>query len=300
MRIAFVTTSDRDALHDDDDLPAHIEAFEAAGTELVHAAWEDRSVDWDAFDLVVIRSPWNYVDRLEDFREWLEAHRAARNLHNPVSLVEWNMDKRYLSELSERGVPIVPTMFVDSIGAFAAAQESWDESEIVVKPTVSAGSRLTGRFESGDPGAEALVRRILARGFSVMVQPFAPRVELEGEIGSVYFDGSFSHSFRKGPLLAPNGALLGGEYREVISAAEAPADVRELVEQASLASTGLARERGWIGGSDQLLYARFDVIRLDDESPVLLEAELFEPSFFLPIAEGAAERFLEAVKQRVR
>ncbi|MCE2808257.1 MAG: hypothetical protein LW869_07470 [Actinobacteria bacterium] len=299
MRVAFVTTIDQDAIHDDVDLPLQVTAFADSGIELVHAPWEDRTVDWESFDLVVVRSPWNYVDRLDEFRHWLDARRHMRTIHNPVSLIEWNMDKRYLADLAGRGVPIVPTEFAESMEQFQVAAASAGSSEIVVKPSVSAGSRLTGRFAVEDPVVEELASRILAKGFAVMVQPFASRIDDHGEIGTVLFDGMVSHSFRKAALLAEGGALVGGGYREEITAIVAPDDVLAVVEVASIAVTTIARERGWLAGNEELLYGRYDVIRLDDGSPALLEAELFEPCFFLPTDSEAPRRFIEAVGRRM-
>ncbi len=300
MRVAFVTTVDLSAIHDDVDLPLQTAAFAEAGIDLVHAAWEDTSVDWNAFDLVVVRSPWNYVEHLEMFRSWLAARRTMTRFHNPVGLIEWNMDKRYLVELSQHSVPVVPTVFVDSIEDFQAAIEAINAAEIVVKPTVSAGSRLTGRFGRTDAAATALAATILDGGLTVMVQPFALRIETEGEIGTVVFDGEISHSFRKAALLAENGELVGGAYQEEICGADAPDDVRLVVQAAANASTKLARERGWLEPEEELLYGRYDVIRLDDGTPALLEAELFEPCFFLPTDLDAVGRFVEAVERRIR
>ena len=222
-----------------------------------------------------------------------------RTIHNSVSLIEWNMDKRYLADLAARGVPIVPTVFAESMEQFQVAARSARSPEIVVKPSVSAGSRLTGRFAVEDPAAEELASQILAKGFAVMVQPFASRIDDHGEIGTVLFDGVVSHSFRKAALLAEGGALVGGEYREEITAIVAPDDVLAVVEVASIAVTTIARERGWLAGNEELLYGRYDVIRLDDGSPALLEAELFEPCFFLPTDPEAPRRFVDAVIRRM-
>ena len=299
MRVAFVTTVDQDAIHDDVDLPLQKAAFADAGIELVQAPWDDASVAWNSFDVVVVRSPWNYVDRLDEFLDWLAARQGLAQFHNPVALIEWNMDKHYLADLSARGVPIVPTVFVDAIDDFPGAASSVGSPEIVVKPTVSAGSRLTGRFTRDDQAAAVLANDILAKGFTVMVQPFASRIDTEGEIGTVLFDGVRSHSFHKAALLAESGALVGGEYREEIMAVVAPDDVLDVVEAASAAVRAIARERGWLGPEDQLLYGRYDVIRRDDGTPALLEAELFEPCFFLTTDSNAASRFVEAVRRRI-
>ena len=299
MRVAFVTTIDLNAIHDDVDLPPQTAAFADADIDLVQTAWEDNSVDWNAFDLVVVRSPWNYVEHLDAFRSWLNARRTMTTFHNPVGLLEWNMDKRYLADLAARDVPIVPTAFVDSIEAFHAATEKIDAAEIVVKPSISAGSRLTGRFDRTGSAAAVLAETILGGGLTVMVQPFASLIDTEGEIGTVVFDGERSHSFKKAALLAEDGALVGGAYREEISRVDAPDDVQLVVRAASNAATSIAHERGWIGAHEQLLYGRYDVIRLDDGTPVLLEAELFEPCFFLTTDGKAASRFVEAVRRRI-
>lgn len=299
MRVAFVTTVDLAAIHDDVDLPLQQAAFAAAGIELLQVAWEDKSAEWDSFDLVVVRSPWNYVDSLAEFQEWLAARRGTRQIHNPVSLIEWNLNKRYLADLAQRGVPIVPTQFVETLKAFRTASAATTSKEFVVKPSISAGSRLTGRFSANDRAAEELARTILANDLTVMVQPFAERIDAEGEIGTVLFDGVISHSFRKAALLDRNGGLVGGTYREEITPVAAPADVLDVVQSAATATRSIARENGWIGVSDELLYGRYDVIRLDDGSPAVLEAELFEPCFFLTTDPDAANRFVRAVAARL-
>jgi len=299
MRVAFVTTVDLDAIHDDVDLPLQLIAFANAGIDLVQAAWEDETVAWDSFDLIVVRSPWNYVEKLDSFRNWLGDRRGLTTFHNPVELIEWNIDKRYLADLAHRGVPIVPTAFVDSIEEFRSAAQSFGSAEIVVKPSVSAGSRLTGRFLKADRAAETLASAILANDLTVMVQPFAERIDAEGEIGTVLFDGVISHSFNKAALLAEGGQLVGGEYQEQISSVQTPDDVRAVVDAAANAATEIARERSWISTHEQLLYGRYDVVRLDDGSPALLEAELFEPCFFLPTDVDAADRFVGAVLRRL-
>ncbi|CAB4335706.1 unannotated protein [freshwater metagenome] len=294
-----MTTSDLDAIHDDVDLPLQIVAFANAGIDLVQAAWEDESVAWDSFDLVVVRSPWNYVKRLNAFRKWLGDRRGLTTFHNPVELIEWNIDKRYLADLAHQGVPIVPTAFVDSIEEFHSAAQSFGSAEIVVKPSVSAGSRLTGRYLKTDRAAEVLASEILAKGLTTMVQPFAARIDAEGEIGTVLFDGMISHSFNKAALLAEGGQLVGGEYQEQITSVQTPDDVLVVVDAAASAATEVARGAGWISKDQQLLYGRYDVVRLDDGSPALLEAELFEPCFFLPIDVDAADRFVGAVLRRL-
>ena len=298
-RVAFVTTTDTAILHDDFDLPIHIAAFAEAGIDLAHVPWEDDQVEWGSFDLVIVRSPWNYVDRFAQFTRWLEARHGLATMHNPAEVIAWNIDKRHLGELAGRGVAVVPTRYAGSMDELHAALAEVVSEQVIVKPTISAGSRLTGRFPAGSSGAAALGRRILEAGHEVMVQPFAESVEHSGEIGTVCFDGVISHSFRKGPLLGDEGELRGGVYCEEISGASLDEVQRELVLRAQDAVVGIARERGWLGPADTLLYGRYDLITVDDGSPALLEAEVFEPSLFLMVDEQAPARFLAAVKARL-
>ena len=299
-KVAFVTTLDTAILHDDFDHPFHVEAFAAAGIALEHAAWEDPAVRWEEFDLVVVRSAWNYVDRLEEFKNWLHARRALTTMHNPVDLIEWNMDKRYLVELAASGVAVVRTAYASSSAELAEALAATPTPQVIVKPSISAGSRLTGRFAKGSAAAIELGERILDTGFTVMVQPFASSVDAVGEIGTVMIGGVISHSFRKGPLLADEGALRGGEYYEEISVAELSTDERALVLDANAAVERIVRDRGWISSDEHLLYARYDIVRLDDATPALLEAELFEPSLFLMVDPSSPARFVTAVESLLR
>jgi len=298
-KVAFVTTLDTAILHDDFDYPFHVEAFAAAGIDLEHAAWEDPAVRWGEFDLVVVRSPWNYVDRLDEFRQWIHERRVLSTMHNPAGLIEWNMDKRYLAELAADGVAVVLTAYASSSAELADALAATSTPQVIVKPSISAGSRLTGRFMNGSAAAIELGERILAAGFTVMVQPFASSVDAVGEIGTVMIDGLISHSFCKGPLLADEGALRGGEYCEEISAAELSTDERALVLDANAAVERIVRDRGWISPDEHLLYARYDIVRLDDGKPALLEAELFEPSLFLMVDPASPTRFVAAVQARL-
>lgn len=298
-RVAFVTTADTAILHDDFDLPFQIAAFADAGIELVHIPWERSDARWEEFDLVVVRSPWNYVDRLEEFMQWLDARRGLPTMVNPAEVIAWNIDKRHLAELAGLGVSVVPTRYATSLDELQDALASVRSPQVILKPTISAGSRLTGRFVEGSPGAVALGERILAAGHEVMVQPFAGSVEHVGEVGTVCFDGVISHSFCKGPLLGEEGELRGGEYREEISHAELDDATRELVLRTQDAVVGIARDRGWLGADEQLLYGRYDIVTLDDGSPALLEAEVFEPSLFLMVDEAAPARFVAAVRARL-
>jgi glutathione synthase/RimK-type ligase-like ATP-grasp enzyme len=237
-------------------------------------------VDWEAFDLVVVRSTWDYAERRDRFLRWAE--RLPRVL-NPVPVLRWNTDKRYLGELTAAGVPVVPT-------AFLAPGDPFQPPEVrfVVKPAISAGGRNAASYEPADlKQAREHVRRLHRHGRTVMVQPYLSAVDEGGETALVFLGGRYSHAVRKGPLLPPGQPPGESLYlEETIDPREALADERAVAERVLEALPFDA---------SRLLYARIDVVPGADGEPLLLELELAEPSLFLSYADGAAERFAERI-----
>jgi hypothetical protein len=291
-RVAFATAPPERIGHEDTDRPLHDAACAAAGVGLDHRVWSDPEVPWGEYDLVVVRSAWDYVEHLDMFRAWLDRVDALGTLHNPALVIAWNLDKRYLHDLAAAGVPVIPTSVCatpEDVGRALADRDG----EVVVKPVVSAGSRLTGRFAAGDPAAAALAHEILDEGTPVLVQPAVASVAAEGEVSTLVFGGAVSHSVRKGPLLALGGGLVGGTYTERLVPEALTTSRRAVVEAASEAVGRLVAER--FGVVEPLLYARFDVVTPD----VVLEAELAEPAFFFEMEPLAADRFAELLARRL-
>ena len=294
--MAFATAPSEWVRQVDVDRPLHEAACSAADIDLDHRIWSDPDVAWDEYDLVVVRSTWDYLDDLDAFRAWLHRSGALGTLHNPAPVIAWNLDKRYLLDLAAAGVPVIPTEVCTSPGAVAAALAGPD-GEVVVKPVVSAGSRLTGRFDAGDPAATRLALEILGQGTGVLVQPAVASVATDGEVAVLVFGGAVSHAVRKGPILALGGGLVDGTYRERLAPEVLTPARRAVVEAASRAVARLVAER--FGIDEPLLYARFDLVTLDDGTEVVLEAELAEPAFFLPTDPDAAGRFAEVLARRL-
>lgn len=270
----------------DDDAPLLVEALEAAGADATPAMWDDPSVDWARFDLVVIRSTWDYARRPDDFAEWAERVESVTRLANPARVVRWNIDKHYLGALAGAGVAVVPTTYLEPGATAAAVVGALPVGhEVVVKPTVSAGSKDTARHGAGSHDAAAEhAASLLAAGRAVMVQPYLSAVDRIGETGMVFFEDRFSHAFRKGQLLHPDAAPAEGLFAEESITARTPPD-----DELRLALDVLAAADR-ILSTGPLPYARVDVVRDDADRPVLLELELVEPSFFLAADPSSAER----------
>jgi hypothetical protein len=289
FRLALVTCSDLPEL--DADTRLLIDPLAALGISATPAVWDNPNIDWSAFDLAVVRSPWDYLYRRGEFLAW--ANRVPR-LANPADILAWNTDKRYLQEFADSGVPVVPTVWLQP-------EQQWispEYGEWVIKPAVSLASLDTGRYRMDDPGQGRLavehVRRLQQSGRTVMVQPYLAGVDTEGETSLVYFDGAFSHALRRGPVL--DGPDTGMDRR---FQSDWEHDLRErqpAASQLALAEQVLAAAPG---GPERLLYARVDLLPGPDGEPVLIELELTEPVLFLDHAPGAVDRFAAAIAARV-
>lgn len=240
----------------------------ALRTRGLHARW----MSWDDpaaldADLVILRATWDYADRLDEFRRW---SLRVKHLLNPVSVVEWNTDKRYLTDLAAAGIPTVPSAF------YPPGQDvQIPAGEVVVKPAVGAGSRGTLRFDDAAE-ARAHARALQAAGHTALVQPYDARVA-DGETALVFLRGEPSHAFTKAPMLPAPGEVpafddSGTFATESLTVADPDFELWDLGHAAlAAAATHLKLDTA------ELLYARVDVLGAAD-APVLLELELVEPS----------------------
>lgn len=275
----------------DPDEPLLLAALAAVGVDAASADWADPAVDWASASAVVVRSTWDYALRRAEFLDWAEAVARRTQLVNPLEMLVWNTDKRYLQQLAEAGAPVVPTAWAASVAEVGSALDRW-AGDVVVKPVVSAGARDTGRFRPDQRDAAAeLAGRVLASGRPVMVQPYLTRLDAEGETGLVYLDGAYSHAFGKAALLAGDPLGPGLFAEEVITPRKAVEDQRAVGD----ALVAMVVER--IG--DVPLYARIDVVPGDDGEPQVIEVELTEPSLNLAVGPGSARRLAAAIAARL-
>ncbi len=263
----------------DADLPLLAAAADRADTTSEVVVWDDPAVDWEAFDLVVVRSCWDYVPRRAEFLAWAA---AVPRLANPAPVLRWNTDKTYLRELEAAGVAIVPTAW-----SVDRAQDLPPAREWVVKPTISAGSADTARWADPERALQH-GRSLLDAGRPTMTQPYVDAVDSEGETGILLFGGRYSHAFRKGALLTTGDDPRElPELKEDIRAREPSAEQVAFAERVVSVATKIL-------GTD-LLYARVDVVTDSGGTLRLMELELTEPSFFLEHTDVGADRVLEAV-----
>ena len=269
----------------DPDLPRLAAALTARGLEVDVAEWSDATVQWGTSPVTVLRSPWDYVERLDEFLAWTETISARTTLWNPAPLVRWNTHKAYLLELAAAGAPVVPTVMLQHASAASldgiADAQGWNT--VVVKPAVAVGGNGAGRFEVGVAAGQAHLDDLLAAG-DVLVQQYAPAVETEGELSVVLFDGQASHAVRKTPAAGDFRIHehYGGRF-QLAELADAPVELAERVCTVLPMPT---------------LYARVDLLPIAGRWHVV-EVEVTEPRLFLEHDPVGAERLVDAIITRL-
>jgi len=276
--IALITSPLYPHLADDDQILLQHLKPSTLYTEVV--CWDDPSVEWNGYDMLIIRSCWDSHLREKEFKEWLFRMAASSPpLWNPVQVLRWNYEKTYLRDLERRGVPIVPTVWLDQGTAPSLAEimdkQGWQGC--VFKPVISASgnnTHLVMREHSDD--LEELFQFSVSRE-PHLVQEFVESIKTEGEMSFVFFGKEFSHGLRKIPR--------EGEFRVQMEHGGAVlpfAPDKELITQA---------ERIIQSVEEPLLYGRVDGILRNDVLHIM-ELELLEPELFFRIDPESPGRFL--------
>ena len=275
-KICFLSMDDMGSYVADDHLA--IEPLSKLGIEVETLSWRQTVVSWGDFDAVIIRTPWDYQRSPQEFLQVLKQIESETRLANSSAIAKWNFDKRYLSELENLGVAIVPTLWNEAFNAesFEQWKHALDADELIVKPVVSATAMHTYRLIIFDP---SLVEVFSKRDF--MVQPFVPAIVNEGEYSLFYFNGVYSHSILKAPK--SDDFRVQEEHGGIITATE------------PCAKMVLAAESILTKVREKLLYARVDLVRHNDNF-ALMELELIEPALYLRMDADAPSRFAVAIR----
>lgn len=283
-RIAIATCADYPDLKADDELLR--EELATRGVEAASVVWDREGGELDRFDACIVRSTWDYHEKHEEFLNWTRRVETAMPLWNGAETIAWNSNKRYLRELAEGGVPIVPTVWLERGSRSdldeVLAEQGWVEA--VVKPVVDLGARNLVRVRTREDESQAALTRTVEK-HDAMVQPFLPSVEAQGELSLIYIDGSYSHTVRKRP--APGDfrvqSIWGGTFEP---------------DKATPAQVEIA-ERALAQVDPSPLYARVDLVDDLQGNPCLIELELIEPNLYLTEHPPAVAALAEAVLLRI-
>jgi glutathione synthase/RimK-type ligase-like ATP-grasp enzyme len=264
----------------DPDMEPLLGALRSAGVKVKAMGWDDPYADFAQAPLTIVRSTWNYSEQHAKFLRWVDDVALRSDVWNTPATIRWNTHKSYLLDLEAKGVPVVPTHLLERGDKTPLAEvlraRGW--SEVVVKPAVSGGSRMTKRVRPGDDQAGEAHLRALATREDVLVQPYQASVEGHGERAIITVDGHPTHAVRKTPRFV-------GDPEQVSEAMPIEADEEALARQALAAAPG------------PLLYGRVDMARGEDGKPRVMELELVEPSLFFRQSPDALARYVEVVKR---
>ena len=261
------------------------DAFAARGWNIEYVPWRDRTVDWNRFDAVVVRSTWDYQNDPVTFASVLATIDASdARLANELGTMRWNLNKTYLREMDVRGVPIPRTLWRTGVpeDALEGLFSELDADEIVIKPVIGANADDAYRLTPTEAHARA---GEIARAFTYrdcIVQPFLPAVVDEGEYSLMYFNGRYSHAILKTPktndfrVQEEHGGLIRPVEPEPALVARADAAVRAVTPVP--------------------LYARADLVRNGDGF-LLMELELIEPALYFRMDAASPERFAQAFEE---
>ena len=278
--VALVTCADE--RYQEPEVHVAADALRAAGVSTDVVSWdEDR--DWGAYELVVVRTPWDYFDRVTQFLDWAARVERETSLVNPADVLRWNSHKGYLAEFTAKSVPTVPTRLVPGPSTDVADQireVPWEE--IVVKPAVDGGARHAWRGLRDDPSLSRVAERLTDHG-DVVVQPFVPAI-VDGERSLVFLGGRFSHAVRKVPK--------AGDYRSQRHLGGREVDHEPDSAELQVALAAMAAAPG------RLTYARVDLVEWEG-APVLMELEVIEPDLFLRDVPERVDRFVEVVRDEL-
>lgn len=285
-KVALVTHAEIPDLTDDD--ASLIEPLRSLGVDGVPAVWDCPDIIWHQFDLIVVRSPWNYTQNFFKFLQWLEMLKRERlPVANSVDTMTWNSNKRYLAELAQKGHRIIQSRIVENDGPalLQSILQEQDWNDAVFKPVVSAGAYLTHKTSLDTAAADQQFFDQALAHSAVIVQPFEEAICSEGEWSLIFFDGKFSHSVLKVPKLGDfrTQPRLGGEITPAVAPEQLVSDAVTLLRELP----------------DPVLYARVDGVQKDGHL-VLMELELIEPALFMFADVRAPQRFAECIRRRLR
>lgn len=276
-RAAFLTMEDTAGWSIDAGLA--IPHLEQRGWRVEWVPWHGASRDWNDFDAVYMAAPWDYPRDAEGFLALLERiDRSRAVLVNDLALVRWNIAKTYLRDIEARGVPIVPSAWLERLAP--AELEPWFANFrsdcLVVKPTVSTNATDTFVVQrSAAAGLEAALAAAFG-GRPCLVQPFVPAVRSEGEYSLFFFGRRYSHAVLKIPR--------SGDFRvqEEHGADILPIEPEPALQAAAAVIVDMVEPFP--------VYARCDLVR-GGGGFLLMELELIEPSMYLRMDAAAPERF---------
>ena len=278
MSIAFVSAQTMSRT--DPETHLLVEEIERLGGSSEVIPW-DAAVNWAEYSLVVIRSPWDYHERIDEFRHWAAQVAQVTRLLNPWSVIDWNSHKSYLLDLHRAGVPVMPTQLIRQGSALETLEEH--DGLMIIKPAVGIGASGIARGHAADESFRDHLSQLLLIS-DVLAQPYNPSIEEQGEVSLIFVAGEYSHAVRKIPAT--------GDFRVQKKHGGSVVDHEPTSAERSVAKQTLSTLE------HDVAYARVDLVDWSG-SPAVMELELIEPELFLGRCPSAVKKFSRFLLQMI-
>lgn len=259
------------------------DALEKRGLKVHRTRWDDPDMNWSDTRFALFRTTWDYFERFAEFSEWLDKTEHSTQFLNRLPLVRWNIDKHYLADLQNAGVPIPPTLFIPR--GTQESLQSWadktDWQEMILKPTIAGTARHTYRFDrSLIADMEGLFSR-LTSAEDFMLQAFQPQILTRGEVTFVVFGGKFSHAVLK--KAKPGDFRVQDDFGGSVHSYDAS------IEEIAFAENAVRQS------PHPPVYARVDAMWDEKGNLMVSELEMIEPELWLRMHPPAAESFADSI-----
>lgn len=259
------------------------EALESKGMKVDRIPWDDPDYDWTSTKCVVFRTVWDYFKRYDEFNTWLAEVSSKTQLINPLSLINWNIDKKYLADLHQRGIPIVPTEFEKkgSRRSLKTIVDSRGWSAVVIKPNVGGAAFLTYRIMKDEIEENENLFAELIADRDMLIQEYQETITSLGESSLMVFNGEYTHAVIKRAKY--------GDYRVQDDYDGTVHEYEPSEEEIALAEN--------VFRCCEILpaYGRADFIWDEDGNPLLSELEIFEPELWIRNNPSAALNFAQGI-----
>ncbi|KAF2074965.1 hypothetical protein CYY_003750 [Polysphondylium violaceum] len=306
--IALVTCKAYPELNHDDHIMKNI--INASGHRYEIVIWDSPDVNWKSYDCIVIRSLWDYVEKVDELKGWISKMKEMKiRVLNDLSAIMWNLDKNYLGELQSCGIPIVPSYFirkqiekailtVNDLAAIIQEQKKNGKFEsgavdFVYKPTIGAGGYGTNKFNLDQLFSSSELRHkhlnilnTLLKKSDVILQPYIASIKEVGETSFLFFNGKFSHSIIKTPCI--NDFRVQEDYGGLALENNNPKPDEIQLAQSVIDNIIVKHQCN-------ILYARIDMLRINGKLH-LGESEIFEPTLYFMKNVGIAKRFVDSIQ----
>ncbi|WP_440134104.1 ATP-grasp domain-containing protein [Chitinophaga sancti] len=289
MKIAYITYSGEikySAANGFNEITGLLSYLQNKGLDIEATIWDDPAVDWTKYDIAILKTPWDYHQKIDAFKAWLDKIESLNiRLLNDYKIVRWNLDKHYLQEIIADGFDVIPSVFLERgwKGGLQPLFETLKTQSVIIKPCISGGSKNTIIVHQQAIAASYEQVVALLADADYIVQPLMNEIQ-DGEWSYIFFNGKYSHTILKRPKAGDFRVqqIYGGSIDTLYPTAEEIAHAATYVEK-------YAKE---------CLYVRVDGLMVNGHF-VLMELELIEPYLYLSYGENALENYYQAILAQI-